>query len=188
MKYFRHKSEGKYYFPLPWLAIVRDEANERDKVRVCCLLLQPLLHGSAHLLGQDLHQGLGRQLPHAVVLDGTTGQISTSVYNKQPSHSSAPQLTRIGDEGKLVEDSHDGRHLVQVVLALHHVLEGPEHGGVDLSVPLYLVPPCLDHLSQPSVIIHPLSNKTPHYTDCHYIYKLTETKLFWKPVGPNSLA
>ena len=169
------------------LAVVRDEANESHKVRVGPLELQPLLDGSAHLLGQQFQQGLGSQLPHAVVLDGTAGQISTLFYNKQSRQ--VLSFTRIGDEGKLVEDSHDGRHPVQVVLSLHHILEGPEHGGVHLSVPLYLVPACLDHLSQLGVIIHPLPYKTPHYTtEQTHLYKLTETKLFWKPVGPNSLA
>ena len=64
------------------LAVVRDEANESHKVRVGPLELQPLLDGFGHLLGQQFQQGLGRQLSHAVVLDGTAGQISTLSYNK----------------------------------------------------------------------------------------------------------
>ena len=65
------------------LAIVGDEANEGDEVRVGPLLLQPPLDGSTHLLGQQLQQGLGCQFPHAVVLDRTTGQISTIILTNK---------------------------------------------------------------------------------------------------------
>ena len=61
------------------LAVERHEANERDKVRVGGLLLQPGVHLAGQLARQNLHQRLGRQLPHAVVLDRAAGQVCSIV-------------------------------------------------------------------------------------------------------------
>ena len=55
--------------------MVRDEADEGDKVGGGHVLVQLLLDVDADVRRQDLHERLGRQLPHRVILDGAAGQI-----------------------------------------------------------------------------------------------------------------
>ena len=65
-------------------------------------------------------------------------------------------ITCVSDERKLVNSSDNGGQLIHVVLILHHILESPEHGGVHLSIPLYLVLPILYHNPQICMFVHPL--------------------------------
>ncbi len=49
-----------------------------------------------------------------------------------------------------------GGHVLLVVGSVDELLEGVELGWVDLSIPLQLVLPLLDHRPQFLVLIHPL--------------------------------
>ena len=73
------------------------------------------------LWGENLHQGLGGQLPHRVVLDRTPGQVS------------------VGHEGEVVDGPDECPEVLLVVGCIHHVFEVLQLGGVHSSVPLELV-------------------------------------------------
>ena len=57
------------------LRVVRDEANESEELWRDSLLLQLVMDQLGYILGQNFHQSLGGKLPHAIVLDRTSGQI-----------------------------------------------------------------------------------------------------------------
>jgi hypothetical protein len=53
-----------------------------------------------------------------------------------------------------------GGHVLLVVGGVDELLKGVELGWVDLSVPLQLVLPLLDHRPQVLVLVHPLQRRT----------------------------
>ena len=55
--------------------MVRDEADERDEVWRGHVLVQLLLDVHPDVWRKDLHEGLGSQLSHRVVLDRTARKI-----------------------------------------------------------------------------------------------------------------
>ena len=51
------------------IRVVRHEANESEELWRDALLLKLVVHQLGDVLRQNLHESLGCQLPHAVVLD-----------------------------------------------------------------------------------------------------------------------
>ncbi len=74
--------------------------------------------------------------------------------------SSLRVLSLAGSTNERRELSPDkGGHVLLVVGSIDELLEGVELGWVDLSVPLQLVLPLLDHGPKVLVLVHPLHRK-----------------------------
>ena len=55
--------------------VIRNHPHKSHKLRRHALLLQLLVNNLGDILRQDLHQGLGLEFPHAIILDLTSWQI-----------------------------------------------------------------------------------------------------------------
>ena len=57
------------------LSVVRDKADECDKIWAGCVFVQLLLDVDADVGREDFHQRLGGQLAHGVVLDRAAREV-----------------------------------------------------------------------------------------------------------------